>query len=387
MDSEDDIAPLIDNDSGISSGRDLFRDLNSQTIDDSDFDQVVFGYRKSQWRTVLVYTVSTITCGIPFLLFHWCPTWLLYLTSTRCCFQLADQVLVVETYQKKCKNFYIHKIKEKNIADTSGLLNHGFQDEVSNEKVPIDADVLHTPIRLDDGTTLNVECFRYFGHKKQCLVWGRAARAVVAAGGAWSAAPRARSCTPWPRRRPPVSGECALVAAGGRGARRRVRAAARHGRGAAPPVSGECACEYAAATAGASSGRCGPRRARSGRGWRAWSAAPRARSCTPWPRRRPPVSGECACEYAAATAGRKQWPVWAAPRAQWSRLAGVERGAACAQLHAMAAAPPSSERRWPVWAAPRAQWSRLAGVERGAACAQLHAMAAAPPSSERRVRM
>ncbi|KAM3958845.1 polyamine-transporting ATPase anne boleyn [Aphomia sociella] len=133
---------------------------------------VVYGYRKCRWRTILVYVLSTITCGIPFLLFHWCSTWFLYVTSVRCSFQIADQVLVVETYQKKCKSFYIHKIVTKNIADTSGLFNEAFQDEFGREKEPIEtADAIHTPLHLDDGTTLDVQQYRYFRHKKQVLVW------------------------------------------------------------------------------------------------------------------------------------------------------------------------------------------------------------------------
>ncbi|XP_028159815.1 probable cation-transporting ATPase 13A3 [Ostrinia furnacalis] len=171
MESEDDIVPLIED---VSNGnRDLFLGLNVQNINvDPEYEQVVYGYRKSRWRTVLVYFCSVLTCGIPFLLFHWCPTWFLYLTSTRSCFQLADQVLVVETYQKKHKDYFIHKILEKNIADTSGLLNEGFHDEEKGEKTTIESpDVLHTPVILDDGSSLNVQHYRYFRHKKQSLIW------------------------------------------------------------------------------------------------------------------------------------------------------------------------------------------------------------------------
>ncbi|KAJ8705269.1 hypothetical protein PYW07_011096 [Mythimna separata] len=140
------------------------------TTDDSQ--SVVYGYRKSRWRQVLTYTVSCLFAGLPFLLFHWVPTWLLYATCIRCSFQIADRVLVVETYQKKCKSFYIHMILHKDIADTSGLLNEGFDDDGNKEKEPIESvDAIHTPIHLDDGTTLNVQNYRYFRHKKQSLIW------------------------------------------------------------------------------------------------------------------------------------------------------------------------------------------------------------------------
>ncbi|CAH0697574.1 unnamed protein product [Spodoptera exigua] len=169
MDSEDDIQPLIE----YEGSRDLYLELTAQLINtDPEFEQVVYGYRKSRWRTVLTYVLSTLFCGLPFLVFHWLPTWFLYVTCVRCSFQLADRVLVVETYQKKCKSYYIHLILHKDIADTSGLLNQGFDDEGSKEKGPIEsADAIHTPIHLDDGTTLHVQNYRYFRHKKQSLIW------------------------------------------------------------------------------------------------------------------------------------------------------------------------------------------------------------------------
>ncbi|XP_053618873.1 polyamine-transporting ATPase 13A3 [Plodia interpunctella] len=172
MESEDDIQPLITDDIRYSQEY-LILELSVQKINtDPEFEQVVYGYQKSRFRTILVYLFSTITCGIPFLVFHWLPTWLLYATSTKCSFQIADQVLVVETYQKKYKSFYIHKILNKNIADTSGLFNEGFQDEADREKQPVEsADAIHTPIHLDDGSTLDVQHYRYFRHKKQCLIW------------------------------------------------------------------------------------------------------------------------------------------------------------------------------------------------------------------------
>ncbi|XP_063542922.1 polyamine-transporting ATPase 13A3-like isoform X1 [Cydia strobilella] len=120
MESEDDIQPLIEEEVIESTtSRDLCLEFNTQEIHtDPEFEQVVYGYRRSRWRTNLVHFFSVLFCGIPALLFHWCPTWYLYATCLRACFQLADQVLVVETYQKKCKTYYIHKIIVKTIADT-----------------------------------------------------------------------------------------------------------------------------------------------------------------------------------------------------------------------------------------------------------------------------
>ncbi|CAH2099177.1 unnamed protein product [Euphydryas editha] len=170
MSNDDESQPLIEY-ASFQSQETLFNCV--QTINtDPDFNQVVYGYRKRRWRVILVHLLSILTCGIPYLFFHWCPTWLLYATSIRCCFQIADQVLVIETFQKKCKSYFIHKIIDKNVADASGLLNEGFEDEFGGEKGSLDsADDLYTPLHLDDGTKLNVQQYRYFRHKKQHLIW------------------------------------------------------------------------------------------------------------------------------------------------------------------------------------------------------------------------
>ncbi|XP_052745334.1 polyamine-transporting ATPase 13A3 isoform X1 [Bicyclus anynana] len=181
--SDEETQPLIEY-SSIPSRENLDDVISININTDPDFDQMVYGYRKCRWRVILTYILSILTCGIPFLVFHWCPRFLLYVTSIRCCFQLADQVLVIETYQKKCKSYYIHKIIDKHIADASGLLNEGFEDEFGGEKGPIDsADDLYTPLHLDDGTKLNVQQFRLFRHKKQYLIWDTArARWIRLAG-------------------------------------------------------------------------------------------------------------------------------------------------------------------------------------------------------------
>ncbi|XP_037876977.1 polyamine-transporting ATPase 13A3 isoform X1 [Bombyx mori] len=177
MDSDDDIQPLIHY-KGNSSREPLYLELTTQLINiDPDFEQVVYGYRRTRWRTILVHIFTVLTVGIPALVFHWYPTWFLYMTCVRCSFQVADQVLIVETYQKKCKSYYIHKIRHKNIEDTSGLFNEGFDVEPGDDKRNFEtADAIHTPIHLDDGSTLNVQNYRYFRHKKQSIIWdaGRA---------------------------------------------------------------------------------------------------------------------------------------------------------------------------------------------------------------------
>ncbi|KPJ00656.1 putative cation-transporting ATPase 13A3 [Papilio xuthus] len=92
---------------------------------------------------------------------------------------------------------------------------------------------------------------------------------------------------------------------------------------------------------------------------------------------------------------KKQILVWETTRAAWVRLAGLESGATCSQLHAMATRAPNVQsyryfrhkKQILVWETTRASWVRLAGLESGATCAQLHAMATRAPSADRRLRM
>ncbi|CAG9109225.1 unnamed protein product [Plutella xylostella] len=185
MSSDDDTEPLI-HEAGPSTSEDLVSDSTVGPIHtEPELEEVVYGYRRSGWRKALVYSVSTLLAGLPFLVFHWCPTWLLYATALRCPFHVADLILVVETYQKKCKSHYIHKIYNKNIGETRGQSNAGFQDEGDNtqEKPPILEDRL-TPIHLEDGTKLHVSHYRYFVHKKCVFVWTAGAGAG-ARGASW----------------------------------------------------------------------------------------------------------------------------------------------------------------------------------------------------------
>ncbi|KAG7296978.1 hypothetical protein JYU34_019897 [Plutella xylostella] len=184
MSSDDDTEPLI-HEAGPSTSEDLVSDSTVGPIHtEPELEEVVYGYRRSGWRKALVYSISTLLAGLPFLVFHWCPTWLLYATALRCPFHVADLILVVETYQKKCKSHYIHKIYNKNIGETRGQSNAGFQGEGDHtqEKPPILEDRL-TPIHLEDGTKLHVSHYRYFVHKKCVFVW--TAGAAGARGAAW----------------------------------------------------------------------------------------------------------------------------------------------------------------------------------------------------------
>ncbi|KOB71964.1 putative cation-transporting ATPase [Operophtera brumata] len=127
MDSEDDIQPLISYEGETS--RELLLELTVQHIDtDPEFEQVVYGYRNSRWRTALVWLFSVLTAGVPFLVFHWVPTWRLYATSRR---KHTKRNAKVTTYTRYWKRI----------------------------------------LRMPD-----VLKYRYFRHKKQNLIWdtGRA---------------------------------------------------------------------------------------------------------------------------------------------------------------------------------------------------------------------
>lgn len=174
MDSVDDIRPLLEEDEqtvNYINTEEVHECAVQNLYADPEFEQILYGYRRSRWRAVLVHLGSILTLGIPYLLFHWCPTWFLYLSSYRCNLKVADKVLVIETYQKKCKSFYIEKILMKNVTDISGLLNEGFQRDPGERETPPLHDDRATPIHLEDGTIINPPSFRYFHHKKCMFIW------------------------------------------------------------------------------------------------------------------------------------------------------------------------------------------------------------------------
>lgn len=119
---------------------------------------------------VTSYFVSTLALGLPFLLFHWFPMWHLLLTCCRCSFDEATKILVIETYQKKWKSFFIHHVRVKTIGDGNedGNLNEGFQDE-DNISKPADEGL--SLVHFEDGSSILVTRYRYFVHKKCVMIW------------------------------------------------------------------------------------------------------------------------------------------------------------------------------------------------------------------------
>ncbi|XP_071449329.1 polyamine-transporting ATPase 13A3-like [Hetaerina americana] len=128
------------------------------------------GYRKCKCKIFVSWTSILLTGGLLRLLYHWFPRLHLYSTHAPCPLTSATKVLVVESFQKKFKNYYVKDIKTSIV--------HGLKKDAGE---CLD-DVGETPIHrkgkerkikfyLSDGAARVTESIRHFKCKKQCYIW------------------------------------------------------------------------------------------------------------------------------------------------------------------------------------------------------------------------
>jgi hypothetical protein len=55
----------------------------------------IYGYRRSNIKTIVTYFFIFVTIGILRLVYHWFPEWFLNCTHSKCSLESANQVLVV----------------------------------------------------------------------------------------------------------------------------------------------------------------------------------------------------------------------------------------------------------------------------------------------------
>lgn len=70
----------------------------------------VYGYRKSNFRTLCCYVCVALSVGILRLVMHWWSHWLLYATHKPCSLEDAEKVLVKEKFQGKHSIFYVKAV-------------------------------------------------------------------------------------------------------------------------------------------------------------------------------------------------------------------------------------------------------------------------------------
>ncbi|KAI1725904.1 e1-E2 ATPase domain-containing protein [Ditylenchus destructor] len=68
-------------------------------ITHSDETLNIYGYRKSPFRTAMMWILTILTVGIARLILHWNPEWLVKCVATKCSLSVCDHVLVKDNNQ------------------------------------------------------------------------------------------------------------------------------------------------------------------------------------------------------------------------------------------------------------------------------------------------
>ncbi|KAJ9592422.1 hypothetical protein L9F63_015838, partial [Diploptera punctata] len=84
---------------------------NVSYINYGEEDQMLYGYVRSQVRTIVTWTFIFLTVGLLRLVFHWYPQWFLYATHTECPISSATTLLVVDNYQGKHTTYFVKLVK------------------------------------------------------------------------------------------------------------------------------------------------------------------------------------------------------------------------------------------------------------------------------------
>ncbi|XP_046398535.1 polyamine-transporting ATPase 13A3-like isoform X2 [Ischnura elegans] len=135
-----------------------------------DSDLEFHGYRRSTCRLLASWTSIFLTAGLLRLLYHWFPRLHLFATHAPCPLSAATKVLVVESFQKKFKNYYVKDIKTSVV--------HGLKKEAGECLDDVGGTPIHRKRKerkikfyLSDGAARVSESIRHFNCKKQCYIW------------------------------------------------------------------------------------------------------------------------------------------------------------------------------------------------------------------------
>ncbi|XP_019699180.2 probable cation-transporting ATPase 13A3 isoform X2 [Harpegnathos saltator] len=131
----------------------------------------IFGFEKSTLRTVLTYVSYILSIGWIRLLFHWYPRLHLYATHHECVLSRATKILAIDTYQGKCKSYFVQDVQTISTRNISALKNWlaalGTVDQDLVEKIRNKT----LKINLENGTRGEVYEYKAFWCKKKCYIW------------------------------------------------------------------------------------------------------------------------------------------------------------------------------------------------------------------------
>ncbi|KAG8223414.1 hypothetical protein J437_LFUL003687 [Ladona fulva] len=136
--------------------------------DDNEWD--LLGYQICRKRMIASWIGIILTGGFLRLVFHWFPRLHLYSRHRRCSISKATKVLVVETFQKNYKKYYVKDIKTTvlhGLKSQTGLKPPIGMDEQEMAK----SNERKIKFYLSNGTVKETESIRHFSCKKEVYVW------------------------------------------------------------------------------------------------------------------------------------------------------------------------------------------------------------------------
>uniref|UniRef100_A0A8D8V6R7 Cation-transporting ATPase n=2 Tax=Cacopsylla melanoneura TaxID=428564 RepID=A0A8D8V6R7_9HEMI len=155
------------------NGRGNHPDPNVNHVNIGQEDQMeVYGYKKDKLKTSVSWLLIVLSGGSLRLVFHWWPQLMLYATHRQCALDIADKVLLVESYQETHKCYYVRVIKlltSKSIINETEDNNNCSED--IRKELAKNVESAKLSVHSSAGEFKEMDEVRVFDCKKLRYVW------------------------------------------------------------------------------------------------------------------------------------------------------------------------------------------------------------------------
>ncbi|GLV46341.1 anne boleyn [Carabus blaptoides fortunei] len=154
----------------------LLKDVSDSTtrpfyINYGQDDQMqIYGYKRNKLKTVVTWFFIILSGGVLRLFFHWIPHWLLFVTSSRCAFDLAETILIIESYKNKHKIYHVKPLQILT-PDTVKKLENDQNKCLSNVNNDFKDIPINLSVHFENGVFKIVDRLLYFKCKKLIYVY------------------------------------------------------------------------------------------------------------------------------------------------------------------------------------------------------------------------
>uniref|UniRef100_A0A146M0L3 Cation-transporting ATPase n=1 Tax=Lygus hesperus TaxID=30085 RepID=A0A146M0L3_LYGHE len=138
-----------------------------------DDQMEIQGFVRDRVRTVITWVFIVLSLGSLRLVFHWYPRLMLYATHRPCSLDVAEQILVTESYQQTHKCYHVRPVKIITSQTSRELLKEDDQT-VWDQRFLLeldDLDACKLSVHVSGGTFKEMEEIRMFSCKKMTYIW------------------------------------------------------------------------------------------------------------------------------------------------------------------------------------------------------------------------